>query len=91
MVGPTPGPRSRSARSPERWDVTRQDSTTWTYLLEPVAGGTRVTHSYRITRLPHAPFRALFGLLIPDHRDMRPQMQHNLDVLADQVRATPVT
>jgi hypothetical protein len=76
---------------PERWDVTRQDSTTWSYELEHVADGTRVTHSYRITRLPHAPLRVLFGLLIPDHRDMRPQMRHNLDVLAAQVRATPVT
>lgn len=76
---------------PERWDVTRQDSTTWTYLLEPVAGSTRVTHSYRITRLPRRSFRAIFGRLIPDHRDMRPQMRHNLEALADQVRTTTGT
>lgn len=72
---------------PERWDVTRQDSTTWAYRLEEVEHGTRVTHSYEITRLPHRPLRWLFGRLLPDHRDMRPQMAHNLAVLGDQLAA----
>lgn len=76
---------------PERWDVTRQDSTTWSYHLEPAGKGTRVTHSYEITRLPHRPLQWLFGRLLPDHRDMRPQMAHNLVVLDDQLgrRTTP--
>src|SRR3712207_863392 len=34
------------------------DSTTWRYDLEPVDGGTRVTHSYEITRPPPPPMRA---------------------------------
>jgi hypothetical protein len=76
---------------PERWDLSRQDSTTWSYLLEPVGAATRVQHSYRITRLPRLPFRAIFGRLIPDHRDMRPQMRHNLEALADQVRPAATT
>jgi hypothetical protein len=74
---------------PERWDVSRQDSTTWTYHLSATGDGTRVTHSYEITRLPRRPLRWIFGLLIPDHRDMRPQMAHNLAVLADQLTPPP--
>jgi hypothetical protein len=69
---------------PERLDPSRRDSTTWSYLLEPVDGGTRVTHAYEITRMPLRPFRALFGVLLPHHRDMRPQMQANLDALREQ-------
>jgi hypothetical protein len=70
---------------PERWDISRQDSTTWSYRLEQVERGTRVTHSYEITTLPHQPLRWIFGMLLPDHRDMRPQMAHNLAVLRDQL------
>lgn len=70
---------------PERWDVTRRDSTTWTYELEPVKEGTWVRHSYEITRLPLRPLRAIYGRLLPHHRDMRPQMDHNLAVLGDQL------
>jgi hypothetical protein len=66
---------------PERLDVSRRDSTTWRYDLEAVDGGTRVTHSYEITLLPLRPMRALYGRLIPQHRDMRPQMQANLEAL----------
>ena len=64
---------------PERLDVSRRDSTTWRYDLAAVEGGTRVTHSYEITLLPLRPMRALYGRLIPQHRDMRPQMQANLE------------
>jgi hypothetical protein len=66
---------------PERLDVSRRDSTTWRYDLDAVAGGTRVTHSYEITLLPLRPMRALYGRLIPQHRDMRPQMHANLEAL----------
>jgi hypothetical protein len=70
---------------PERWDVSRRDSTTWTYHLEAVDQGTRVTHTYEITRLPYRPLRWVFGRLLPDHRDMRPQMAHNLAALGEQL------
>lgn len=74
---------------PERWDPSRQDSTTWGYRFERVDGGTLVTHSYEITRLPRLPFRWLFGRLLPEHRDMRPQMMHNLAALGDQLASRP--
>jgi hypothetical protein len=68
---------------PQRLDVTRRDSTTWRYDLHPVEGGTRVRHSYEITLLPVPPLRWLYGVLMPHHRDMRPQMQTNLEALRD--------
>ena len=68
-------------------DPTRRDSTTWTYRIEPVEGGTRVEHSYEITLLPLRPLRAVYGIVIPDHRDMRPQMRQNLAAL-DRLLAT---
>jgi hypothetical protein len=63
---------------PERIDVTRNDSTTWSYALVPEDGGTRITHSYEITKMPMAPMQALYGRLLPQHRDMRPQMAETL-------------
>jgi hypothetical protein len=72
---------------PERLDPTRRDSTTWTYRLEPVNGGTLVRHSYEITMLPLRPLRVAYGVLVPQHRDMRPQMEHNLAVLRGQLGA----
>lgn len=79
---------------PERRDPTRRDSTTWAYRIDAADGGSRVTHSYAITQLPLRPFRALFGVLLPHHRDMRPQMRANLEALRAQVtdadlRSTP--
>ena len=73
---------------PERLDPTRRDSTTWSYRLHPVADGTRVVHSYEITLLPLAALRRVYGVLLPQHRDMRPQMLHNLTVLARQLGGT---
>jgi hypothetical protein len=67
------------------------DSTTWRYDLEPVDGGTRVTHSYAITEPLPRPLRSLAGALLPQHRDMRPQMQANLEALRDQFAAVPTT
>jgi len=85
VVTAEPGVAFAFRTLPERWDVSRQDITTWSYRLEEVQHGTRVTHSYEVTRLPHQPLRWIFGLLLPDHRDMRPQMAHNLAVLRDQL------
>lgn len=66
---------------PERLDVSRRDSTTWRYDLEPADGGTRVTHSYETTVLPLRPMRAVYCVLLPHHRDMRPHMRANLKAL----------
>lgn len=67
---------------PERFDLSRADSTTWRYELVPVDGRTLVRHSYEITRMPRAPFKALYGILLPQHRDMRPAMAVTLQRLA---------
>jgi hypothetical protein len=83
VVAAEPGRIFAFRTLPERLDVTRRDSTTWRYDLEGVDGGTRVTHAYEITQLPLRPMRALYGRLIPQHRDMRPQMQANLEALHD--------
>ncbi len=40
-----------------------------------------VTHSYEITALPLKPMRAVYGVLMPHHRDMRPHMRANLEAL----------
>lgn len=74
---------------PERLDLTRRDSTTWRYEIEAVEGGSRVRHSYVITRLPLRLFRAVYGVLLPQHRDMRPQMRDNLAMLAEQLSGVP--
>jgi hypothetical protein len=75
---------------PERLDMSRRDSTTWRYDLEPVDGGTRVRHSYEITSLPVQPIRAFYGLLMPHHRDMRPHMRANLEALREMFAGDPI-
>lgn len=73
--------RSFVFRTVPELDPTRRDSTTWGYHLEPEVGGTRITHWYEITTLPLPPMRLLYGFLLPQHRDMRPQMLANLTAL----------
>lgn len=53
-------------------------------------GGTLVWHSYETTRPPLRPFRAVYGVLLSHHKDMRPAMQHTLDQLAESVGARTV-
>jgi hypothetical protein len=72
---------------PSRWDISRMDSTTWSYRLRPDGEGTTVTHSYEITKPPIGPFPWIFGRLFPHHMDMRPHMAHTLEALRDQVQA----
>lgn len=74
---------------PERLDVSRRDSTRWSYTFEPQGPGTKVVHSYEITALPVWPFRAVYGRLLPHHRDMRPQMAHTLAILKDSLESSP--
>jgi hypothetical protein len=73
---------------PERWDPSRRDSTTWRYDLTPEGHQTLVRHSYEITKMPIGPFKATYGVLLPQHRDMRPAMRHTLDALAESVTGT---
>ena len=46
-------------------------------------------HSYEITLLPLRPLRAVYGVLLRHHRDMRPQMFENLTALRDQLAQAP--
>ena len=66
---------------PERLDLSRRDSTTWSYGFTPENGGTVVTHTYEVTLLPMRPFLALYRRLMPQHADMRPAMTENLTAL----------
>jgi hypothetical protein len=70
---------------PIRIDPSRNDSTTWSYTLTAEGSGTRVTHSYSITTPPLAPFKTIYGRLLPHHRDMRPHMTHTLESLRDKL------
>lgn len=66
---------------PHRFDPSRADSTIWRYRIHPDADATVVTHEYEIVQLPKPFFRALYGRMLPHHRDMRPHMAHTLDAL----------
>ena len=70
---------------PERWDPSRNDSTIWRYTLTADAGGTLVTHDYRVVKPPLAFFGWLYGRLLPHHHDMRPHLQYTLDALAREL------
>ncbi len=66
---------------PERVDLSRRDSTTWTYTFTPEATGSRVTHSYDVTLPPLRAFITLYRRIMPQHSDMRPAMTGNLTAL----------
>jgi hypothetical protein len=81
VVAADPGREFAFRTVPERIDLSRRDSTTWRYQLEPEGEGTRVTHSYDITMMPGRLFQAVYGRLLPHHKDMRPQMAETLENL----------
>lgn len=83
ILAATPGVEFTFRTVPER-DPSRRDSTVWSYRLVPGVDGTRVVHSYEVVLMPLLPLRLLYGLMLPHHRDMRPQMQQNLDALKGQ-------
>lgn len=56
-----------------------RDSTIWRYELVPDAGGTRVTHSYRVDAPPRFPISVVMRLFLRHHADMRPQMRTSLE------------
>lgn len=78
VVEATPGQAFAFRTVPERIDKTRSDSTIWSYRLEAEGDGTRVTHAYEITKMPPKLMQAIYGRLLPQHRDMRPQMAETL-------------
>lgn len=88
IVTAEPGRAFAFRTVPERFDPSRMDSTVWSYALESEGDGTRVTHAYRIARLPWLPFLVLYGVLLPHHRDMRPSMQRTLEALKASLAPT---
>jgi hypothetical protein len=66
---------------PHRIDRSRADSTIWRYRLQANGDATIVTHEYEIVQLPTPFFQALYGRVLPQHRDMRPHMAHTLKAL----------
>ena len=91
IVAAEPG-RSFAFRTvPERIDKTRSDSTVWSFQLEPADGGTRVTHTYEIEKMPAKVMQAIYGRLLPQHRDMRPQMSETLANLKRSLEQAPTT
>lgn len=85
VVDAEPGRRFAFITVPERIDLSRADSTRWSYTIEPDGDGSLVTHDYRIEKLPVQPFRWAYGWLMPHHRDMRPHMQHTLEALRSEL------
>ena len=81
VITANPGHAFAYRTIPERVDLSRRDSTTWTYLFTPEATGTRVTHSYDVTLPPLRAFIALYRRVMPQHFDMRPAMTDNLTAL----------
>ena len=74
---------------PERFDVTRRDSSTWGYLFARDGTGTRVTHYYTLMQPPQRWLLAVYGILLPHHRDARPALRHTLMQL-DAAAKSPV-
>ena len=87
VVEADPGRAFAFRTVPERLDPSRMDSTLWRYDLAPEGDRTRVRHSYEIITMPLRPFKALYGVLLPQHRDMRPSMRHTLESLAERLSA----
>jgi len=56
-----------------------RESTVWRYRFEPVDGGTRVTESYEVKRIPA--WARIVDIPTNRHRELREAMQHTLERL----------
>ena len=63
-----------------------RDSTRWTYTLEPVEGGTRITQRFEVLQL-HPVVDRLFYLCIPAHRDRSEALRGDLERLGQVAMA----
>lgn len=86
VVDARPGEAFAFRTVPERWDLSRRDSTIWRYDLVPDGDRTLVRHSYQMVQEPLRLFKLVYGRLMPHHRDMRPAMQDTLDALDGSFR-----
>jgi hemerythrin-like domain-containing protein len=94
IVTADPGQQFAYRTVPERVDLSRRDSTTWSYQFTGENSRTRVTHSYHVTLLPLRPFMAFYRRAMPQHADMRPAMTDNLTALkqiAENTSLQPAT
>lgn len=57
------------------------DSTHWGFVLEPDGPGTLLTQWMHIVKKPQAWLRPYIRLAMPQHLDMRPQMQATLEAI----------
>ena len=61
--------------------LTKPDSTVWRYRFESADGGTDVTESYEVVKLPPRLLLAVYRRLLPHHMDMRPHLRRTLEAL----------
>lgn len=57
------------------------DSSQWTFELEPIEGGTRITQRFQVLRL-HPVLDRIFYACIPSHRDRTAALRADLERLA---------
>jgi len=81
VVSATTGEDFAFRTVPEGRDITRRDSFLWGYHFEPEGTGTRVTHYYSVVKPPAPWLLALYGILMPHHRDARPALRTTLEQL----------
>jgi uncharacterized protein YndB with AHSA1/START domain len=60
---------------------TTDDSTRWSFVLEPSAAGTLLTQRMQVIKKPQAWFRPYIRLTMPQHLDMRAQMRTTLEAI----------
>ena len=60
---------------------TMDDSTRWSFVLEPDGSGTLLYQRMQITQKPQAWFRPYIRLTMPHHLDMRDQMRATLQAI----------
>jgi len=58
---------------------TMDDSTRWSFVLEPTGSSTTLTQRMQITKKPQAWFRPYIRMTMPHHLDMREQMRTTLE------------
>jgi uncharacterized protein YndB with AHSA1/START domain len=62
------------------------DSTEWQFGLEAQGNRTRLTESFRITKLPGL-YERVFALMLPQHRDRTPDLQRDLERIKQRLEA----
>lgn len=64
-----------------------RDSTLWTFELEPVAGGTRITQRYEVLEI-NPVLERIFYVVMPAHRDRSAALRADVERLGDAATRT---